>query len=177
MNKKKSLILLSAAAVGTFLYKALKPVKSNIKGIPNFKINSYLGTWYEIARMDFRWEKNLKNVTAHYSLRDDGSIEVTNSGYDVKQEKEKTTIGNAIFMREHTEGALKVTFFRPFSSGYYVMKIDEDYRYALVFGDNLDYMWILSREKSIPGDIRAEYLDFALRSGFEIHKLVWTIQD
>jgi len=177
MDKKKSLLLLSAAAIGTFLYKALKPIKSDIKGVSNFNINAYLGTWYEIARMDFRWEKNLKNVTANYSSLADGTIQVTNSGYDAKKEKVKTSIGKATFMREHTEGALKVSFFKPFSAGYYVMKIDKDYRYALVFGDNLDYMWILSREKSLPGDIKADYLDYALRSGFEIHKLVWTTQD
>ncbi|MGJ1262214.1 lipocalin family protein [Sphingobacterium spiritivorum] len=177
MDKKKSLLLLSATAVGTLLYQALKPVKSDIRGVSNFNLDSYLGQWYEIARLDFRWEKNLKNVTANYSLNEDGSIQVVNEGYDMRKQKQKKSIGKAKFMRDQNEGAFKVSFFPPFSAGYHVMKIDPDYKYALVFGDNLNYMWILSREKSIPGDIKSMYLDFALRSGFEIHKLVWTIQD
>lgn len=57
MDKKKSLLLLSATAVGTLLYQALKPVKSDIRGVSNFNLDSYLGQWYEIARLDFRWEK------------------------------------------------------------------------------------------------------------------------
>src|SRR5690606_26139997 len=177
MNRKNSLLLLTAVAAGTALYNLLKPVKSNVAVVQGFQKDKYLGEWYEIARMDFHWEKNLKNVMASYALNEDGSIRVNNQGYDVVKEKYKQSIGKALFVRSEEEGALKVSFFGPFYSGYHVVMIDDDYRYALVFGDNLDYMWRLSREKTIPEDIKQKYLVYAQRAGYTTDKLVWTIQE
>ena len=177
MDKKKTLLLLTAVAAGTALYNLLKPVKSSVDVVQDFQKEKYLGSWCEIARMDFYWEKNLKNVQASYSLNEDGSIRVNNQGYDMVQGRYKQSVGKAKFLRDETEAALKVSFFGPFYSGYNVVMIDDDYRYALVFGENLDYMWILSREKTIPEAVKKNYLDYALRSGYAIEKLLWTIQD
>lgn len=177
MDRKKSFLLLTAVAAGTALYNLLKPIKSNVAVIQGFQKEKYLGDWYEIARLDFYWEKNLKNVMATYSQNEDGSIRVNNQGYDAVQEKYKQSIGKANFVRTEEEGALKVSFFGPFYSGYNVVMLDEDYRYALVFGENLDYMWILSREKTIPEDIKQKYLAYAKRAGYAIDKLVWTVQE
>jgi len=177
MDRKKSLLLLAAVAAGTTLYNLLKPVKSNVAVVQGFQKDKYLGEWYEIARIDFYWEKNLKNVIASYKLNDDGSIRVNNQGYDMVKEKYKQSVGKATFVRSEEEGALKVSFFGPFYSGYNVVMVDDDYRYALVFGENLDYMWILSRDKTIPEDIKQKYLSYAKRSGYATDKLVWTIQE
>ncbi|SFS35068.1 lipocalin family protein [Sphingobacterium wenxiniae] len=177
MDKKKSLLLLAAVAAGTALYNALKPVRSEVAVVENFEKEKYIGAWYEIARMDFYWEKNLKNVLATYTLNDDGSIRVNNQGYDMVKEKNKQSVGKARFLRGENEGALKVSFFGPFYSGYNVVMVDEDYRYALVFGENLDYLWILSRDKNIPEEVKQKYLDYAKQSGYAIDKLVWTVQD
>ena len=177
MDRKKSLLLLAAVAAGTTLYNLLKPVKSNVAVVQGFQKEKYLGEWYEIARMDFYWEKNLKNVLATYALNDDSSIQVNNQGYDMAKEKYKQSIGRAKFVRTEEEGALKVSFFGPFYSRYNVVMIDDDYRYALVFGENLDYMWILSRDKTIPDDVKQKYLAYARRSGYAIDKLVWTLQE
>lgn len=145
--------------------------------VSDFDLESYLGTWHEIARMDFFWEKNLKNVTATYSMREDGLIRVDNQGFDTQKNKLKQSIGKANFVGEATEGALKVSFFGPFYAGYNVVMLDGGYQAALVFGANLDYMWILSREKTLPDPIKVKYLDYAKRSGYDIDKLVWTEQD
>lgn len=177
MDRKKSFLLLTAVAAGTALYNLLKPIKSNVAVIQGFQKEKYLGDWYEIARLDFYWEKNLKNVMATYSQNEDGSIRVNNQGYDAVKEKYKQSIGKANFVRTEEEGALKVSFFGPFYSGYNVVMLDEDYRYVLVFGENLDYMWILSREKTIPEDIKQKYLAYAKRAGYAIDKLVWTVQE
>ncbi|MCY4780499.1 lipocalin family protein [Sphingobacterium sp. UT-1RO-CII-1] len=177
MDKKKSLLLLTAVAAGATLYNILKPVKSNVEAMEGFELNRYLGDWYEIARLDFFWEKNLKNVMASYSMREDGLIRVDNQGYDMVKKKRKQSVGKANFVGSEDRGGLKVSFFGPFYSGYNVMMVDGDYESALVFGDNLDYMWILSREKTIRKEVKDKYLDFAQRSGYNIDKLVWTVQD
>ncbi len=177
MDKKKTLLLVAAVAAGTALYNLFKPIKSTVSVVQKFDKERYLGKWFEIARLDFHWEKNLKNVTAHYSLNKDGSIKVNNQGVNTVTGKNKQSIGKALFIGSEDEGALKVSFFGPFYSGYNVVKIDEDYKYALVFGENLDYMWILSREKSIPETIKNDYLGYAVQCGYATDNLVWTQQD
>ena len=142
-----------------------------------FDKSRYLGTWYEIARMDFKFEKNLSNVTATYSLNPDGSIKVDNKGYDYVNKKWKEIVGKAKLLNDDGEARLKVSFFGPFYGGYNLIAIDPDYRYALVAGNNLDYLWLLSREKSIPANVRTAYLQQAQNLGYDVHQLVWTTHD
>lgn len=177
MNKKRTLLLLTASAAGSLLYNILKPIKSTAPVIQNFELNKYLGQWFEIARLDFYWEKNLKNVVAKYCLNDNGTIKVVNQGQQLQTDKIKTSIGKAKLAKKANFGALKVSFFGPFYSGYNIIHIDDNYQYALVFGENLDYMWILSRTKEIPTAIKNKYLDCAKKSGYATDQLVWTIHD
>ena len=142
--------------------------------IQNFDIQKYLGQWFEIARMDFRFERNLNNVTATYTLNKNGSIRVDNKGFDYKQMKWKQAIGKAKFVGSTNIAMLKVSFFGPFYSGYNVIAIDNDYKYALVTGKNLDYMWILSRETAIPDDIKNNYIKIAEDLGYKTSSLIWT---
>lgn len=177
MDKKKTLITLSAVALGSVIYNYLKPIKSEVEVIQNFNLQKYLGKWYEIARLDFFWEKNLKNVTAEYSLNEDGSVKVKNEGVSTISGKKKTSIGKAKYADEVNEGSLKVSFFGPFYSGYHIVQIDDNYQDALIFGDNLDYMWILSRTKEIDESRKQAYLKYAELSGYDISKLKWTFQE
>lgn len=177
MDKKKSLFLLTAAAAGTLVYNIWKPVKSNLPVIKDFQLEQYLGEWYEIARLDFFWEKGLKNVSAHYSLNEDGSIKVVNSGNRIKDNMPKQSIGKAKLRGGPNEGALKVSFFGPFYSDYNIMHIGGNYEYALVFGENLDYMWILSRTKTITPELKTKYVEYAKKTGYQTDQLVWTVQE
>jgi apolipoprotein D and lipocalin family protein len=152
-------------------------IPKGAKAIKPFDEDKYLGQWFEIARFDFRFEKNLSNVTANYSKNADGSIRVDNKGYsDIKGEW-KESIGKAKFAGDKNEAKLKVSFFGPFYAPYNVIAIDKNYQYALVAGKNLDYLWILSREKTIPAAILTDYLKQAQSLGYDIHKLIWTKQD
>lgn len=181
MNKKlyiKSLIALSALGIITFMFscKSVK-VPSDLKVVDNFEVKKYAGLWYEIARFDFKHEKDMDNVTANYSLNDDGSIKVVNKGYNFKDKEWKETEGKAKFVESENKGALKVSFFGPFYAGYNVVKLDKDYKYALIFGESKDYIWILSREKTIPTNIKNEYIEFAKNYGYDLSRLVWTKQE
>ena len=138
-----------------------------------FDKDRYLGKWYEIARLDFKHEKNLNNVTAEYTLNDDGTIRVDNRGYHTKKDKWQQAIGKAKFVDDEDVAKLKVSFFGPFYSGYNVIALDDDYQYALVAGKNLKYLWILSRETEIPAGVRDNYLRIAEDIGYETDDLVW----
>ena len=144
--------------------------------VSDFDVTSYLGKWYEIARLDFSHEKNMSNVTAEYTLNDDGTIRVKNRGYDYVEGEWKESIGKAKFAGDTDVGALKVSFFGPFYTGYNIVALDPFYQTALVVGKNTDYMWILSRTTSIPDDVKLEYLALASGIGFDTNKLVWVDQ-
>jgi apolipoprotein D and lipocalin family protein len=142
-----------------------------------FDVKRYSGKWYEIARLDFKYEKGLNNTTADYSLNNDGSIEVVNRGYDTRKNKWKTARGKAKFDGPENEARLKVSFFGPFYSGYNVIAIDPQYQHALVAGEDLKYLWLLSRETSMPEDIKQAYLEQARSIGYNTDELVWVEHD
>ena len=142
-----------------------------------FDREKYLGRWYEIARLDFKYERNLDNVTADYSLNENGTIRVVNRGYDTVKKKWVDAKGKAKFRGDENVGKLKVSFFGPFYSGYNVIALDSAYRYALVAGKNLKYLWILSRDTRIPEEIRNNYLRIARGIGYDTAALIWVKHD
>ena len=142
-----------------------------------FDKGKYLGKWYEIARLDFKYERNMDNTTAEYSLNDNGTIKVDNRGYNYKKGKWQQAIGKAKFVGDENLAMLKVSFFGPFYSGYNVIAIDKNYKYALIAGASLKYLWILSRETSIPNDIKENYLKIAQGIGYNTNELLWIKHD
>ncbi|MTG99431.1 lipocalin family protein [Myroides albus] len=151
------------------------PEKATV--VENFEIKSYLGTWYEIARFDLYFEKDLDNTSAHYSLNEDGTIQVVNIGFNQKTKKWKKIDGKARFRNNEDQGALEVSFFGPFYSGYNIVALDKDYKYALVVGKDLNYLWMLSREKFIPDNIKLDFVNKAQQIGYNTSRLIWVKHD
>jgi apolipoprotein D and lipocalin family protein len=145
--------------------------------VKNFDANRYLGTWYEVARLDHSFEKGLTKVTAQYSLNDNGSIKVVNKGYLKGKEKWKEATGVAYFMGAKDEGLLKVSFFGPFYGTYAIFELDqENYNYALVSGPNLSYLWLLSRTPTISNELKEKLLNKARLAGFNTDSLIFVDQ-
>ena len=142
-----------------------------------FDIDKYLGKWYEIARMDFRFERDMNNTTADYSWNKNGTIKVDNRGYNYVEKEWKQAIGKAKPAGQPGEARLKVSFFGPFYSGYNVIALDSEYKYALIAGENLKYLWILSRETTVPESIKNSYLKIAQDLGYDISALIWVEHD
>ena len=148
-------------------------VPDGLTPVDNFDANRYLGTWYEIARLDHRFERGLEQVSAHYSLNPDGSIKVINRGYDPEQRQWQQAEGTAKFVAEPTIGQLKVSFFGPFYGGYNVLQLAPDYRYALISGPDRDYLWILARSASLPEQDLKFLVAEAKRMGFATEQLIY----
>ncbi|HHH2121730.1 TPA: outer membrane lipoprotein Blc, partial [Yersinia enterocolitica] len=126
----------------------------DVKIVDNFQLPRYLGTWYEIARLDHSFERGLDNVTANYSPRDDGGVKVINRGYNAKKQQWQESIGKAYFIGSPQQASLKVSFFGPFYGGYNVIDLDDEYQHALIAGPNREYLWILSRTPTIDNQTR-----------------------
>ena len=178
---KKGKLILSLAALSGLILVARsatsRPIPDGLQAVKPFDKSKYLGTWYEIARLDYRYERNLDNVSATYTLKDNGTIRVDNKGYNYKKQKWQESIGKAKPSGDPNEGRLKVSFFGPFYAAYNIIAIDDNYKYALVAGKNTDYLWLLSREKTMPEDVKNKYLDIARKAGYKVDELVWVKQD
>ena len=169
--KRKTMVFICATMVS--LAGCVSVPKVDNAPVSAFDLNRYRGEWYEIARFDHSFERGVERAKAKYSLKDDGTIEVVNSG--IKDGKPKTAIGKG--KTTDTPGLLRVSFFGPFYADYRVMMIDEDYTYALVGSGGADYLWILSRTPGLPETAKSELLAEAQRRGYDTDKLIWVRQD
>lgn len=152
-----------------------KGVIINDKPVRFFDLERFLGTWYEIARIDHSFEEGMEYTKAVYSLNEDGTVRVENSG--IKNGKAKTSVGKAKRPEPDVEPArLRVSFFGPFYSDYRVLMIDPAYQYALVSSDGPDYLWILARERTIPDTVRQMILTEIVNRGFDHNRLTWVVQ-
>lgn len=172
---KKSLVLFIFTALAFSSLYGEKFTKE-LPIVENFDSTKYLGTWYEIARYDFRFEKNMDNTTANYSMMKNGHIRVINRGYDYVSKKWKESKGQAKFRGANTVGALEVSFFGPFYADYNIIALDDNYQYALVAGKDTNYLWFLSRTTTMPDDVKNQYVELAKSLGYDTDKLVWVNQ-
>ena len=145
---------------------------SGVAVVPAFDPERYLGTWYEMARLDHRFERGMSEVTAVYTANPDGSLGVVNRAWNGTRWKSVT--GRATFQKERTVPSLSVTFFWPFSGGYHVIALDQaDYRWAMVCGPDRDYLWILARTPVLDPSLRDTLVLQAKNAGFPVTDLIW----
>jgi apolipoprotein D and lipocalin family protein len=161
-----------------FLLAGCVSVPENVTPVDNFKIERYLGKWYEIARLDHSFEQGLTSVSAEYSLRPDGGVRVINKGYSQKDNKWKEIEGKGYFVNRKDVGFLKVSFFGPFYGSYVVFDLDRDnYSYALVCGPDKSYLWILARSPKMDENLKKRLVDKAAVLGFDTKKIIYVRHD
>ena len=150
----------------------------NLSTVPFVDIEKYTGQWYEIARLPNSFEKGLECVSANYTLKKNGKIEVLNKGYSIKEAgKFNTAKGTAWIPNTDFPARLKVSFFWPFAGDYYIISLDDNYAYALVGDPSRKYLWILSRSKNLDHSTYSELLDIALTNGFDTDNIIKVNQD
>ncbi len=157
---------------------ACSSIPDDVTPVKSFDLKKYTGTWYEIARMDSRFEKNLVHVTATYGLNDDGSISVKNRGLDTNSNKWSDIEGKARAASDEYSSMIEVSFFGPFYAGYNVIALDTvDYSYAMVCGSDKDYLWILARYPKFSYAKTTELIAQAKALGFDTDALVMVPKD
>jgi apolipoprotein D and lipocalin family protein len=146
--------------------------------VTTLDLEKYLGQWYEIARFDSNFEKNIYGATAEYSLRNDGRVDVLNSGFKSSIDGPYTSI-KAVAWRpdDNIPGALKVKFFNLFSADYLVFGLDqENYQWALVGNNSRDFLWFLSRTSKLSEDTIEMMKKLALEQGYDLTDLYFVPQ-
>ncbi len=141
--------------------------------VTGFEVQRYLGTWYEIARLDHSFERGLTHVNAAYSLNPDGSVRVLNRGYNPQTQRWKEATGRAVFVGARDVGQLRVSFFGPFYGAYNIIALDTTgYGHALICSHNLSYLWILARTPTLPEATVAALKQQAALLGFDTAALI-----
>ncbi|MGL5291886.1 MAG: lipocalin family protein [Vibrionaceae bacterium] len=168
---------LSAMVMGLVL-SACTGVPKGVQPVDNFQLNRYLGTWYEIARLDHSFERGLSDISANYQLDSDGNVTVLNKGYNTAQKKWQQAVGKAKFAGDANTGHLKVSFFGPFYGSYVVFGLDQSgdnlhYQYAFVAGPNHEYLWLLSRTPTVSQAQIDNFRATAKRYGFNTDALIF----
>ena len=146
-------------------------MKTDVTTVSNLALPRYLGRWYEIARIDNRFERGISNAFAEYSLNPNGTIKVVNSGVDIKTGRMKSAVGKA--KTTSVPGLLRVSFFWIFYSDYRVLAVDENYNWALVGGSSSKYLWILSRISKLSEEDMALIISEASRRGYDTSRLIY----
>lgn len=147
----------------------------NTNTVKELNLPRYLGTWYEIARFDHRFERGLQGVTATYSMRPDGKIKVLNQGYENSLDG-KLSIAEGKAKTTSEPGKLKVSFFWIFYGDYFIMELDENYQWVLIGSSSDKYLWILSRTPQLEENVKNTILEKAKQRGYDTSKLIWVDQ-
>lgn len=167
------LLFAAAAGVAAQARAASKPLEV----VPHVDIGRYLGTWYEIATIPQRFQKGCVGVSAHYSLRPDGAIEVVNScRKGTLDGKPRSVRGKAWIVDKTTNAKLKVRFFWPFTGAYWIIGLDEGYQWAVVGHPDRTYLWILSRTPRMDAVLYDEILRRVAAKGYDLGKIKKTLQ-
>jgi apolipoprotein D and lipocalin family protein len=171
-NRRRLLAALCLGAALSLAGCATAP-PPGVSAVSPFDLQRYLGSWFEVARLDHRFERGLSRVSATYSLNADGSVKVLNRGYNAEKGTWSEVEGRAVFTGGADTASLKVSFFGPFYGGYHVIALDPEYRWAMVIGPDPTYLWILAREPRISSDVRASLLAQASAAGVNTAELIW----
>lgn len=159
----------------TLLCPAAQAEAPPVQSVGQIDLVRYTGKWYEIAAFPMFFQRNcLGDTTAEYSLQPDGDVKVDNrcrteSGFD-------QAIGKAWVADAAVNSQLKVSFFWPFRADYWVIGLDQDYRWAVVGNPNRKYLWILSRTPQLPSAELERAMQAASAQGYDLSQLKTTRQ-
>jgi len=169
---KKLLLMMTTLFLGGCL-----GMPESVKPVSGFELQRYLGKWYEVARLDHSFERGLSQISAEYSLKEDGGVKVVNRGYSVADQAWQEAEGKAYFVNGAAEGYLKVSFFGPFYGSYVVFELDsENYQYAFISGPDTDYLWLLSRTPTVEPEVMQRFITTSKAHGFDTSKLIFVEQ-
>ncbi len=170
-------IVALALLAGPALATAARAGDHPLEVVPHVDLRRYLGTWYEIATIPQRFQKGCVGVTAEYTLRADGDIDVVNTcRQDTLDGKVRSVRGKAWVVDRATNAKLRVRFFWPFYGAYWIIELDPEYRWAVVGHPSRDYLWILSRTPRMDGALYDEILRRVTAKGYDTSSILKTLQ-
>jgi len=172
MHGLRIMAIVAAITVGTVSWAAAGTQDpAAVQSVAKLDPSRYMGRWYEIARLPNRFQKGCVGSYTDYSLRDDGQINVVNSCRSEKDGSLRQARGRAWVVDPASNAQLKVSFFWPFRSDYWIIGLGKEYEYTVVASPNRKYLWILGRSATMSDDLYANILQEVERQGFDIKRV------
>lgn len=168
----------SLLGLSLLLFSGCLGMPEGVEPVNEFELDRYLGKWYEIARLDHSFERGLSQVTAEYTLNENGTVTVENRGFSAEKSKWKDAEGKARLVDDPQNGHLKVSFFGPFYASYVIFDLDkENYQYAFVSGPDTSYLWLLSRTPEVDEELLSRFIAESKKLGFDTDNLIFVEHD
>jgi len=174
------IICVILAALGISACSSNNSKFEKLETVQHVDLNRYTGDWFEIARIDHWFQEGCYRSQATYNIRNDGDVEVINRcNVGSADGKIKEAKGRAWVIDQKSNSKLKVQFplssiKLPFLSGdYWIIDLDEDYQFVMVGEETREYLWILSRDKTLPEETLTALVGKANDIGFPVNKLIY----
>ena len=143
-------------------------------------LERYLGTWFEVARLpnpeEDGYGRRCVDVTATYSRRHDGTVDVLNVARNANAGLRSTSVRGVARAVDATGAKLVVTFFRLFNGDYWVLGLDPGYRWALVGTPRRRRLWLLARAPRLEPAEYDRAMAIAATAGYDPARIVPTPQ-
>jgi len=148
-------------------------IPEGMSAVKPFDIKRFEGTWYEVARLDHGFEKNMTHVSYTYTAKESGGFQVDNKAFDTKSGQWQTSEGKGDLIADPNEGRLKISYFGPFYGSFNIIALDQDrYEWAMATGPNARYFWILSRQKTLDNHVMQDLVRKAVGMGFKLERMI-----
>lgn len=175
-------VLVGLSALATYLLVANRGSQRHEPALPampvaDLDVHRFVGDWYEIARIEQGWGRPLIRSRVEYSLADNGTLDIISRGFHPGTNRWSESRGSARFVESPPTGAMKASFFGPFSEDYHVVAVDPDYRWAMIMGDSPDSFRLLSRTPVLASDLADMLLERAVEMGVDADRVHWVMQD
>ncbi len=171
----KIVIALAIMALGLVAHRA-NASTTNVQTVPSVDLTKFLGKWYEIAVIPYFFERNCTGTNANYALRADGKIDVHNICNKKSLDGKLSEARGVAVVANNNNAKLKVSFFGPIYANYWIIDLGKNYEYAVTANPNRKYLWILSRTPRMDENTYQEIVSRAAQQGFDVSKLVRTLQ-
>ena len=180
MNMRFKSVFAATALAIISLSTTIRAETAAPQAVDQVDIQQYAGKWYEIAHLPMYFQRQcVSDTSAKYAIKADNTISVLNSCRTASGEM-KSSEGVA-YPQNQGKSQLKVSFlpkglrWLPFTKGdYWVLRVDPDYKVALVGGPSTKYLWILSKTPTIDEATYHSYLQTAKQQGYDLSNLIKT---
>jgi apolipoprotein D and lipocalin family protein len=177
MTLRPSLVFVTSAVLVTILFMAVKDGYADselppVKPVAHVDLARYMGVWYEIARVDHFFQKGCIKSTASYTMLPNGEVEVVNRCVNGKNGRLREAKGRAWSVDPEGNARLKVSFFWPFRSDFWIIDIGKEYEYTVVGAPNRNYLWIMARQPVMDESVYERILGKLTLQGFAVDQLV-----
>jgi apolipoprotein D and lipocalin family protein len=167
-----AILVLILVSLGYLMF-GKQGIPDGVTAVTPFDLKRFEGTWYEIARLDHGFEKNMSHVSFTYTLKEDGDFKVENKSLDDKNGRWLLSEGKGSLIGEPQVGRLKVSYFGPFYGSFNIIALDEkNYAWAMATGPSTRYLWILSRKKTLEDPIIQDLIRKAIGMGYKLDKMI-----